>query len=180
MAQQKKRVLNPLEAPFVEIPNVNDEIDRTSEKFNTLVQKFKADTQGVLNEFNRKIRKQQPTVPEAQSGFNTEAEQFIALRNRQESLPRISESMARLEADAKSGSRDSSPIRADTSPSGTSLAEYDSSDDDDRQRDFSGLGGNGSKRKTKKRKHNLKKPWPTRNSRKRNGKGRRTRSHPRN
>lgn len=41
-------------------------------------------------------------------------------------------------------------------------------------------GGNGSKRKTKKRAHNFKKRWPTRSSRKPNGKGRRTRSRPRN
>jgi len=44
----------------------------------------------------------------------------------------------------------------------------------------SGRGGNGSNSHTKKRKHNLKKPWPTRSSRKPNGKGRKTRSRPRN
>ena len=44
-----------------------------------------------------------------------------------------------------------------------------------------GIGGNGSKcNTTKKQKHNLKKPWPTRSSRKPNGKGRKTRSQRKN
>lgn len=43
------------------------------------------------------------------------------------------------------------------------------------------IGGNGSKSfATKKQKHNLKKPWPTRSSRKPNGKGRKTRSQRKN
>jgi predicted phage gp36 major capsid-like protein len=205
MAQKIERT-RP-EEPFVEIPNVTAEIDATTDKFRRLIDKFKADTQGVLDEFNRKIRgyKSQPVATHTEDRDTNEyMKQVEALRRNPDFKDRTSESIARL-ARSRSASPDARTIGTGT-PSVASLPvslgktlhegnveeneisdDEGSEDDADAETRFqnlladdSGRGGNGSKRKTKKRKHNLKKPWPTRSSRKRNGKGRKTRSHPRN
>jgi hypothetical protein len=201
MAQKIERT-RP-EEPFVEIPNVTAEIDATTDKFRRLIDKFKADTQGVLDEFNRKIRgyKSQPvaTVKEEDRDANVYTKLLEASRKKS-----IKDDVAIL-GRTRSPSPDARTIGTGP-PSMASLPvslvnklpegdveENGISDDEGREDDADAQssiqkslphegskGGNGSKRKTKKRKHNLKKPWPTRSSRKRNGKGRRTRSHPRN
>ena len=194
MAQKIERTRT--EAPFVEIPNVTAEIDATTDKFRRLIDKFKADTQGVLDEFNRKIR-----AVKDDRDVNEYTKQVEALKRDRRFQAHVSESVANL-VRSRSASPDArtigtgTPLVAslpvllekklhedDVEENGISDDEGSKDDADAQSRNPNILpheGGNGSKRKTKKRKHNLKKPWPTRSSRKPNGKGRKTRSRPRN
>lgn len=193
MAQKIERTR--AEPRFVEIANVDAEIERTTAQFQALIVKFKQDTQKVLEDFDRKI-KGEVTKPAPSSAVlpTDDVQQF-----RQLSVARDSTRPEELEAFFKtnSSSRESSPAssrsaslnRDDSEERAPLLLESPNpsdSDDESLAQSLAALnvrdseGGNGSKRKTKKRKHNLKKPWPTRSSRKPNGKGRKTRSRPRN
>ena len=196
MAQKIERTR--AEPRFVEIANVDAEIERTTAQFQALIVKFKQDTQKVLEDFDRKI-KGEVTKPAPSSAVlpTDDVQQF-----RQLSVARDSTRPEELEAFFKtnSSSRESSPASSrsaslnrddseERAPLGLETSNPSESDEERDERLAQSLaklrvsdseGGNGSNSHTKKRKNNFKKPWPTRSSRKPNGKGRKTRSRPRN